>query len=128
MKRDDGFLGPIFFTEKWEQRRIVCKEDSPEHHAFNWRIWNETILDASKDMCQRRERPSDSAGFPATCYIYIHIHARIFLYLLTVMSENSTVVLNEQDLEVSHFADPTPKFHNFDASIAPDFSVHRTVG
>ena len=36
------------------------------------------------------------------------------------MSQNSTVVLNEQDLEVSNFADPTPKFHNFDASIPAD--------
>ncbi|CAL1137612.1 unnamed protein product [Cladocopium goreaui] len=55
-----SLLTTVFLHENcfggWKWFWIVCKEDSPEHHAFNWRIWNETILDASKDMCQLRER------------------------------------------------------------------------
>lgn len=55
-----SLLTTVFLHENcfggWKWFWIVCKEDSPEHHTFNWRIWSEEILDSSKDMCQLGER------------------------------------------------------------------------
>ncbi|CAK9015030.1 unnamed protein product [Durusdinium trenchii] len=50
-----SLLTTVFLHENclggWKLFWIVCREEAPEHQSFNWKIWDEEILNTKKDMC-----------------------------------------------------------------------------
>lgn len=55
-------VGVVAVVDLTDALRIVCKESAPEHNTFNWKVWDEEILNTKKDMCQLRERPGELMG------------------------------------------------------------------
>lgn len=48
-----SLLTTVFLHENclggWKLFWIVCREEAPEHQSFNWKIWDEEILNTKKE-------------------------------------------------------------------------------